>query len=141
ANGMQNRLLIYTISPMSITLDKAFDVDINLWGIHADGQTLYAVVDNSSDVAIFNDFFNQPAGMLSPDAIVSIEGLVRTHGITYDAMNDVMVLTDIGDAASATDGALVVINSFMAAAADGMVNMAEQIRVGGAASMLGNPVD
>lgn len=141
ANGMQNKLLIYNISPMSITLDKTFDVAINLWGIHSDGTSLYAVVDNSSDVAIFNDFFNQPAGALSPNAVVTIEGLVRTHGITYDAEDDVMLLTDVGDAASATDGALIVISGFAIAAMDGMVSMDEQIRGDGAESLLGNPVD
>ena len=141
SNGDQNRLLIYTIAPDLITFDKAFDVSINLWGIHADGNTLYAVVDNSNMVATFNDFFSQPAGALSPSSTVSVDGLIRTHGITYDPIDDIMILTDIGDAASATDGALVVVRDFAAASADGSISAAEQFRVGGPVSQLGNPVD
>lgn len=141
ANGMQNRLVVYTISPTAITLDKAFDVDINLWGIHAEGTTLYAIVDNSNMVATFNDFFNQMGSNLTPDATASVEGLVRTHGITYNAGMDMMLLTDIGDAASATDGALVMVPNWMDASADGMVSMNEQGRASGGPSQLGNPVD
>jgi 6-phosphogluconolactonase (cycloisomerase 2 family) len=141
ANGQQNRLLVYIISPTSITFEKAFDVDINLWGIHADYTTLYAVVDNSDQIAVFNDFFTQSGASLTADMIVSVEGLVRTHGISYDAGMDIMYLTDVGDAASATDGALVVVPSWTDASADGMIGMDEQGRAAGAASQLGNPVD
>jgi len=67
--------------------------------------------------------------------------MVRTHGITYDSVDDLMLLTDVGDAASATDGALVAIRNFTAASADGVIDMSEQGRAKGGASMLGNPVD
>ena len=141
ANGDQNRLLVYTISPTMITLDKIYDVSINLWGIHADGNTLYAVVDNSSMVATFNDFFSQPAGALAPSSTVSVDGLVRTHGITYDPIDDIMILTDIGDPTNATDGFLIVVRDFATASADGSISAAEQFRAGGPVSQLGNPVD
>ncbi len=142
SNGMQNALIVYTIeNDGTLTFDKTHNVTINLWGIHADGNTLYAVVDNSNMVATFNDFFSQPAGALSPTSTVSVENLVRTHGITYDPIDDIMILTDIGDAASATDGALVVVRNFAAASADGTISAGEQFRVGGGASQLGNPVD
>lgn len=141
ANGQKNRLVVYTISPTSITLHRSYDVAINLWGLHANFQTLYAVVDNSGDVAVFNNFFVNQSGPLSPNAIISVEGLVRTHGITYDAAEDLMLLTDVGDAASSTDGALVVIKQFTTAASDNLISMNEQIRVKGGGSRLGNPVD
>ena len=141
ANGQQNRLIVYTLSPGAITFDRAFDVDINLWGIQADFTTLYAVVDNSNQIAVFNDFFDQTGSSVTPDALVSIEGLVRTHGITYDPVDDIMLLTDIGDADSDTDGAFFVINDFTEAAADGMVTASELFRASGGASRLGNPVD
>ncbi|PHN06008.1 T9SS type A sorting domain-containing protein [Flavilitoribacter nigricans] len=141
ANGQQNRLVVYTFSPTEITFDKAFDVDINLWGIHAEGSTLYAIVDNSNQVATFNDFFDQMGSSLTPDAVVSVEGLVRTHGITYNADMDMMLLTDVGDAASAKDGALVMVADWMTASADGVVSRNEQGRAFGGASQLGNPVD
>ncbi len=46
ANGNQNRLIVFDISPTEITLSARYDVDFNLWGIHVDGETLYAVEDN-----------------------------------------------------------------------------------------------
>lgn len=142
ANANQNRLVVYTITPTSITYETAYDVSINLWGIHAEGSTLYAIIDNSSDLAIFNDFFSLPMdASMAPDKIVTIENMVRTHGLTYDATSDMMLLTDVGEASSATDGALVMIPNFTMAIDDDMVTMAEQGRVSGGSSQLGNPVD
>ncbi|MBI1223836.1 MAG: T9SS type A sorting domain-containing protein [Bacteroidetes bacterium] len=141
ANGDTNKFLVYNINNGALTLDKTFDVDVNLWGIHADGETLYAVVDNSNLVVRYDDFFSQPAGALSATDSVEIEGLVRTHGLTYDASIDAMILTDVGDAASDSDGAIIVISNWTTASADGTVSMAEQIRVEGDMTFLGNPVD
>lgn len=136
-----NRLLVYDITTTSITLDKIFDVDINTWGIHANGNQLIAIVDNSSDVAVYDNFFNQPEGELAADAVITIEDMVRTHGITYDAETDNMYLTDVGQASSDNDGALVRIQNWTEAIADGTVSAAEQARVSGGSSLLGNPVD
>ncbi|MEM6965785.1 MAG: T9SS type A sorting domain-containing protein [Bacteroidota bacterium] len=140
-NGDQNRLIVYTVGNGAITLDKIFDVNINLWGTHLDGNTLYAIQDNSSNVAVYQNFFDNAAGSLIADMIISVENLVRTHGLTYDAASDLMILTDIGEASSATDGALIVISNFTTKAADGMISMSEQVRVSGGTSLLGNPVD
>lgn len=136
-----NKLVVYTIGMGSITLDKTFDVGINLWGLHLSGSTLYAIVDNSNQVAIFNDIFANSGGVLAPDMTVTVDNLVRTHGITYVAEEDYMILTDIGDAASSNDGALVAISNFTSAAMDGTITSAEQVRVSGGASLMGNPVD
>lgn len=136
-----NKLVVYTIGMGSITLDKTFDVSINLWGLHLSGSTLYAIVDNSNQVAIFNDIFANSGGSLAPDMTVTVDNLVRTHGITYVSEEDYMILTDIGDAASNNDGALVAISNFTSAAMDGTITSAEQVRVSGGASLMGNPVD
>ena len=141
SNNDMNRLLVYTISPTSITLDRVYDVSINLWGIHANGNQLIAIVDNSSDVAIYDNFFNQPAGMLLPSAMIMIEDMVRTHGLTYDAEEDVMYLTDVGEASSATDGAIIMVKNWSSAITDGMIDAFEQGRASGGSSLLGNPVD
>ena len=140
-NGDVNRLIVYDIDGSSITLDKIYDVSINLWGIHLDGTRLIAIVDNSADVAIFDDFFANPAGMISPNQTITVENMIRTHGITYDSGDDVLILTDVGAASSATDGALVVVNNFASVSADNMISAGEQARVFGANSFLGNPVD
>ncbi len=141
ANNDENKLVVFTIGNGTITLDKVFDVSFNLWGIHLNGNTLLAIEDNSNNLAVFNDFFSNAAGAISPTMMVAVDGLIRTHGLTYEAAEDYLILTDIGDAMNANDGALVAVPNFMAAMADGTITASEQIRVSGAASQLGNPVD
>ena len=141
SNGDQDKLLVYSASPTSITLDKSHDVAINLWGIQAAGTTLFAIVDVSNNVAVFDEFFSEPAGPLTPTRVVAVEGLVRTHGLHYISAIDKMLLTDIGAASSATDGALLKVENWSVASADNFISTSEQIRVGGDATLLGNPVD
>jgi hypothetical protein len=56
-----------------------------------------------------------------------------------------MVLTDVGAAASDSDGGVIVINNFSSVfsstANNGTISTANQIRIYGPNSMLGNPVD
>lgn len=141
SNGDQNKLLVYNASPTAITLEKEHNVAINLWGIQAAGTTLFAIVDVSNNVAVFDNFFTQSAGPLTPTRVVAVEGLVRTHGLHYISSIDKMLLTDIGDASSATDGALLKVENWSSASADNFISNDEQIRVGGDATLLGNPVD
>ena len=140
-NGDRNKLVVYTASNGAISFQKSFDVGINLWGIHAEGETLYAIVDNSNRLAIFDDFFEETDGTVIPSQVIAVDGLVRTHGLTYIADSDMMLLTDVGAASSATDGAIIVIRNFNAASADGVISMGEQVRVAGDQTWLGNPVD
>jgi hypothetical protein len=141
SNGDVNQFVTYTISGTSITLDKVQPTDINLWGITFDGADLVAIVDNSSDVAVFNDFLAQPNGAVTASAIITVSDMVRTHGLTYDADNDIMILTDVGSGAVADDGAFAYITNWIGASADGTITAAEQIRIEGPLSTLGNPVD
>ncbi|MEM1327657.1 MAG: fasciclin domain-containing protein, partial [Bacteroidota bacterium] len=151
-NGMQNRLVVYEFSPTAIELVASYDVTINLWGIHAVEDDLIAIVDNSSDVAIYGGFFDneETSGTLNVSRLVTVEGLVRTHGVTYDADEDVMYLTDVGEASSDSDGAIIVIDDFSAVIDqeddddmddDNLIDSDEQVRVAGSATLLGNPVD
>ncbi len=140
-NGNVNQFVTYDITTSTITFDKAQPTDINLWGMTFAGNDLYAIVDNSADVALFNNFLSLPAGNVTPSSRVSVESMIRTHGITYDVTNDIMVLTDVGSGAVADDGALVYIANWNSAMADGVITNAEQIRISGPNSLLGNPVD
>ncbi len=140
-NGMQNRLVVYDVTPTSITFDRSHDVDINLWGITTSDQVLFAVVDNSNQVALFDEFFTQPDGPLVPDFSFSVENIVRTHGIFYDFTEDVMYMTDIGDATDDSDGAIVIIPDFILSVTDINIAAGEQIRIEGGNTFLGNPVD
>jgi len=141
ANGMINQFVTYNISSNSITLDKTQPTGINLWGATFSGDDLIAIVDNSANVAIYNNFLSLPAGMVNPNLTVSVQDMVRTHGLTYDVDNDIMILTDVGSGAIADDGAIVIINNWSAAIADSNVTAAEQIRIAGPSTNLGNPVD
>ena len=138
-----NAFYVYSASDdgTSITLTNTYTVDINLWGLQAVGETLYAVSDNTNMVAVYNDFFDNDDGDVDADAMITVESLVRTHGIFYDVDNDIMFLTDVGSGMVDDDGAFVVVNNFTAAAADGTLSDDEQIRVEGAGTFLGNPVD
>ncbi len=141
ANDNINKLYIYDISPTSITLDKTYSIDANLWGIHIDGDRLIAIIDNSDKIAIIDDFFNLPEGWIVTSQEITVESMVRTHGLTYDRDNDWMILTDVGEASSATDGAVIAVPNFTAAIADDMISDDEQARVEGSNTFLGNPVD
>ena len=140
-NGDQNRLIVYDISDDAIVLANSFDVDFNLWGIDANGETLYAIEDNSSNLRIFNDFFDNSGSSVSSDATVSIPSIVRTHGLTYYGASDLMILTDVGSGGDPEDGAIITVMNFMDAIADGTISANEQMRIAGSNTFLGNPVD
>ena len=114
---------------------------IDLWGIQFNGNSLYAVVDNSDSLAIFDNFLANMAGdTVLPTRYIKIDGLNRTHGLEYNAEDDIMILTDIGDAGSDSDGGLFVIRNFSAITGN-TVTAANYTMISGANTMLGNPVD
>ncbi len=141
ANAQTNKLVVYERNGTNLALKNSFTVNFNVWGVHADVNTLYAVIDNSNQVAVIDTFFKKTGTAVMASRVVTINDLVRTHGITYDRDADLMILTDVGDAGSATDGALVVIPNWTEASRDAIVSAGEQFRIAGPSSLLGNPVD
>lgn len=147
ANNNVNKLVVFNLDDKRPVLRNTFTVDINLWGIFYDDNDLYVISDNTSDVAIYKDFFdNETDGDLTPTMTVTIEGLVRTHGLTFsDADDELMILTDVGDAASDSDGQVIFIRDFddksEAAGDGGTIALADQIVIRGEGTFLGNPVD
>ena len=145
-NGM-HMFYVYSYNGTAFTLESTVDPGFNVWGITFKGDDLLAVVDGSSDLAIFNDFLDKAVnGALSPDKRITIDGIVRTHGIDYSEADDVLVMTDIGDAANGTDdGGFQIIQNFSsileATATGGSIALAEQSRVAGPSTLLGNPID
>ena len=155
-NGNMNRFYVYQNTGSSISLVKTFNATINLWGLTFVGNNLYAVEDNSSNLAIYNNFLsNSDGSTLTPSVKLTISGIVRTHGIDYNAENDVLTLTDVGDAGSSTDGAIHVITNFTSSklgfamrtarysggAFTATIPMSQQVRLSGSNTFLGNPVD
>jgi len=142
-NGNVNKFFIYEITPTNIILDQSFEVSVNLWGFRILENTVFAVVDNSNQIAVFNNFFdNLDGSMVVPTNLVTVEGLNNARGMTYIPAGDRMILTDIGDIGNDTDGAIVYVNEFFnAIEGDLLIEMNEQVRIEGPNSTLGNPVD
>lgn len=145
SNGMTNKLFVYNKTATGFTLVKTFTTDFKLWGIHLNGNDLYAVADLTGDIVLFKDYMNNASGNITATKRVTIAGLVRTHGITYSASDDTMILTDVGSATSGTDGGLIFIKNFTSVfnstAAAGTIAQTSQIRIYGPNSLLRNPVD
>ncbi len=139
------RFFIFTRTDNGFTLRNTVTVDFAVWGIEFVGNNLYAVVDKTSDVALFANFTatNTTDATVTPTKRITIEGINRTHGIAET--NGTMILTDVGEAASDTDGAFHIITGFESkfnAVANGETLLVanNQVRIAGAATFLGNPV-
>ncbi|WP_304238170.1 hypothetical protein [Jiulongibacter sediminis] len=147
SNTPDGRFFVYQKSGNSFMLRNVITTDIKLWGITFIGDDLYAVVDTDNELAVYTDFLsNSSTGMLTTSKRVAIEGLVRTHGLTYDAASNTMVMTDIGQASNGQDdGGFYIIENFMSkfdgTANGGMISASETIIVSGSNTMMGNPVD
>ena len=141
------RFFIYTKNGNSFTLRNIITTNFKLWGMTFNGNDLYAVVDATGKLAVFTNFLsNTTNATVAASKMITIEGIVRTHGIAYDTMTDTMVLTDIGDATNTQDdGGFHVIENFtskFSSTADGgTLAVSQQTRVSGSSTLLGNPVD
>ncbi|WBL22664.1 hypothetical protein [Zunongwangia sp. HRR-M8] len=138
------RFFIYTRTADGMTLRNTVMVDFDVWGIEFVDNTLYAVVDKTNMLASFDNFLsNSGDGMVEATKMIALEGIGRTHGLDYD--DGTMIMSDIGDAGSDSDGALHVIMDFddkFNATEDGAtLAVGEQVRIAGASTMLGNPVN
>lgn len=145
ANGNTNKLIVYQKTDSGFTLLNSYTLNFKIWGIHLEGNTLYAVADLTGDLIAFDNFFANADGAILPSKRVTIQGLTRTHGITYSKRSNTMVLTDVGLATSDSDGGIIVIKGFtdvLAATPNlGTIATNKQIRIYGSATSLGNPVD
>jgi len=94
-NENQNSLAVYEVNGDEIEFENAYNTDFNLWGIESNDDILFAIIDNSNTLAIFNEFDDLEEDLAVQDSTVTVENLVRTHGLTYYPENDMMILTDI----------------------------------------------
>lgn len=126
------------VAPLAETITSAKPWDLTYDEVN--DRLFLALTDGT--VAVYDEyvaggFAAMPARVITPSDEMQTTISVNIHGIVYDRSNDKLVLSDVGDAASATDGAIFVIGN--ASSADGNVSVERSIS--GAASMLGNPVD
>ncbi len=137
-------VLVFSTSAMDDAAPLAtIPLTVQPWDLDYDpGNDRLFVALTDGSVAVFDAFFNLPFPT-TPDRVITIsDGLgaqesVNLHGIVYDAVNDVLIVSDVGDTAVATDGVIYTIDA--ASAADGLTD--PTVRIGGAATLLGNPVD
>jgi hypothetical protein len=116
--------------------------DRGVWDAAYDADTDRLFVAATDGVVLVYDAFSVNPGTVGPTrtitpAVAGEKASVNLHGIAYLAEEDLLVLSDVGDPASAADGQLFTIAT--AGEADGTVDV--RWRLGGAATKLGNPVD
>lgn len=144
---LDGRLFVYERTNGQFELRNTLTTDFKLWGITFIGGDLYAVVDADNELAVFTNFLNNSSdASISATKRVEIEGITRTHGLTYDVSTGTMIMTDIGLATNPQDdGALHIISDFMtkfnAVSNGGILALSQQVRVSGSNTLLGNPVD
>ncbi|PHR89986.1 MAG: hypothetical protein COA80_16825 [Leeuwenhoekiella sp.] len=147
-NANAGRFFVFEKSNGSLTLSRTITTDFSVWGIEFIGNDLYAVVDNTNELAVFTNFLssNTADATVSASKRIAIEGIGRTHGIAFDG--GTLIMSDIAAASGPgadTDGGFHVITNFMskfnAVANGGTLAVGQQIRYAGAATMMGNPVN
>ncbi|MEJ7691393.1 hypothetical protein [Daejeonella sp.] len=111
------------------------------WGIHLQDDNLFVVMDQGRvEVQLFEKASSLQVGTVAPTKKITIAGAMRLHGITYSSARDALILTDIGAAASNSDGAIYIITGVAAKFTAGGPVTPTTI-ISGAATGLGNPVD
>ncbi len=141
----EGRLFIYLKTEDNFILRNIVQTKFKVWGIEFIGNDLYLAVDETSKLAVYRNFLNTYTNnrIVTADKIVAIQGIVRAHGLDYD--NGTMVLSDIGEENSASDGGLHIIENFEEkfsnTVSGGFISAEDQLRISGANTLLGNPVN
>lgn len=125
-------------APLATTVTEAAPWDVDYDHVN---DRLYVALTNG-DVAVYDNFVSgeftaMPSRTITPSDADGVQISVNIHGIVYDETTNKLILSDVGSATDATDGALFVINN--ASGAQGNTSVARSIS--GPATMLGNPVD
>ncbi|MCF7519773.1 hypothetical protein [Pseudoalteromonas sp. L21] len=126
------------VAPLATTTTAAKPWDLTY---DDDNDRLYVALTNG-DVAVYDNYVSggfvaTPARTITPSDDSGAKVSVNIHGIALDMQTNTLVLSDVGSASDATDGAIFVISD--ASQASGMVTVDRHIA--GPMSMLGNPVD
>ncbi|KQC33860.1 hypothetical protein AAU57_11355 [Nonlabens sp. YIK11] len=138
-----NKFYVYESTPNSVRLVNIYETGNQHWGIFLAGNTLYAAVDNSGRIAVYNDFFSNNSGELTADDQITIEGAQSLRGITYDEVEDQLFLADVRNPLNDSDGAIHTIKNFSViySGLEAYGTITDVTTVSGSETMLGNPVD
>ncbi len=141
----EGRLYIYRKTADNFILRNVVQTKFKVWGIEFVNNDLYLAVDETNKLAVYRNFLNSNMmnGIVTADKIVAIQGLVRSHGLDYE--NGTMVLSDIGEPESSSDGGLHIIQNFDEKFSNtvngGFIVSDDQLRISGSNTLLGNPVN
>lgn len=119
----------------------------NAWDLaYDDGADRLFVAQTDGTVAVFDAFIEDDFGASGVARTIDPfdEGtdLSNLHGIAYDPQQDRLVVSDVGDPLSATDGKIFVIENASTAESTVAVPIVEPSKtISGADTLLGNPVD
>ena len=125
------------------TITDFGDAAGSVWDVYHDAASDTLFATGTDGTLIVYENFSEMMGAEGPSKTIvpaDADGnkiSVNLHGVAYYAANDELILTDVGDAASAEDGALFVISN--ASEAEG--NTTVSVMIAGPDSWLGNPVD
>lgn len=114
-----------------------------VWDLHHDAASDILFVAGTDGAYLVYDDFSVTQGADGPDRVVTPVNdsgnklSVNLHGIYYVPDDDVLILSDVGDAMSASDGQLFTIEQASSAVDTASV----RLQLGGTATQLGNPVD
>lgn len=138
---------------------KVLKISGQPWGIHFDvaGNRLLVLMDLAAmRIEVYNNPSSIAAGVVTSNAVLNITdrpngGKSRLHGLTYSSTQNVLLITEIGEAAApgvpdvtkpafnADGGIYIIENAASKLSAGG--NIAANRVIYGASTMLGNPVD
>ena len=161
ANNTDSSIRIYpnASSASGNVTGRVVKLSAQPWGIFYDGSNnrLLVLMDNAAmRIEVFNNPSALTAGIVTPNATLNISdrpngGKSRLHGLTYSSRLDVLVVTEIGEAAAPAvvdltkpafnaDGGIYIIEGARAKLTAGGSVSANRV-IYGSSTMLGNPVD
>lgn len=141
----EGRLFIYFRSETGFVLRNVVTTRFKVWGLEFINDDLFLAVDESNKVAVYRNFIsNFPLNrIITADKIVGFQGIIRAHGLDFE--DGIMVISDVGEAGVASDGAIHVISDFESkfntASAGGFIQADDQQRLSGSNTSLGDPVN
>ena len=119
---------------------KKLKLDGKPWGICLNRDSLFIVLEGDRREVQLSKILRADTSKLSNKTKITINGAVNLHGVFYYAKQDVLLLTDIGQEGSNSDGKIYIIESAKALFASNSSVTPTRI-IAGANTFLGNPVD
>ena len=116
------------------------------WGISYDAANdrMYVAKDITDMFQTYDDISAAPTGMLMPTVEAALAGMVRVHGIHYNAASDALFVTEITDASGNnfdTDGGIHIIENATTVVDGNPSTVTADRIIAGDMTLLGNPVD